>query len=367
VTKFPSALFRLTVLGLAWVSGTGAQAVPAEPFDPVEAILQAFDNHEVVALGEGNHGSLPSHELRMKLIRDPRFHGEIRDIVVEFGNSLHQDVIDRFVRGEDVAPEDLKRVWQDTAQANPVWELPIYEAFYRAVREVNSGLPDDKKLRIVAGDVPFDWSGVRTLQDYRNQPQRDDAVSAGILRREVLDKGRKALLIFGDFHLLRKPLMLVPRDGSGEHAHEATRERSIVAHLESAGVEVFTIYGNTFLDLATLQPDTGQWPVPAIALLADTPLGTPSFETYQSPPTMVDGEWFEVDSVHSPAMEEEFDAILHLGAPSAIKYSAPPSELCRDDAYLEMRFFRMNLVGWGAEVEQIKRFCAAVTGTASTD
>jgi hypothetical protein len=367
VKKLPSVLFRLIAVCIAWVSYTGAQAAPAKPVDPVEAILQAFDDHQVVALGEGNHGSLPSHEVRMQLIRDPRFQERVRDIVVEFGNSLHQDVIDRFVRGEEVPPNELKKVWQDTAQANPVWELPVYEEFYRAVREANSRLPDDKKLRLVAGDVPFDWSEVKTLEDYGRQPQRDDGTSASIIRREVLDEGRKALVIFGDVHFLRRPLVLEPRDSTGEHPHELSQTRSIVEHLEADGVSVFSIFGNTALDVSTLQPSAVQWDQPKIALLSDTPLGEASFATFRPSPIMVEGTWYVIDKLHAPTMEEEFDALLFLGAPSTIKYSAPPSQLCRDRAYLDMRFFRMNLVGWGAEVEQIKQFCTVVTGAASRD
>lgn len=364
MSRLACGIFRVAV-GLALMSCAKAQAAPTEPADPVEVILQAFDDHQVVALGEGNHGSLPSHAVRMQLIRDPRLTERVRDIVVEFGNSLHQGVIDRFIRGEDVAHDELKKAWQDTAQANPVWELPVYEEFYRAVREVNSRLPDDKKLRLVAGDVPFDWTGVKTLDDYRRQPQRDDAASAAIIRREVLDKGRKALVIFGDLHLLRRPLMLEPRDFAGEHRHEPSQTRSIVEHLEAEGVSVFSIYGNTFLNVSSLQPSAAQWVPPKIVLLSDTPLGEASFAKFQSPSIMVEGKWFVIDKLHAPTMEEQFNAMLFLGVPATIRYSDPHSQLCRDQAYLEMRFFRMNLTGWGAEVEQIKQFCAAVTGSAS--
>ncbi len=55
--------------------------------------------------------------------------------------------------------------------------------------EVNAALPPERRLRVVLGDVPFDWDAVRTVADYNRQPQRSDAASAAIVRREVLDKG----------------------------------------------------------------------------------------------------------------------------------------------------------------------------------
>jgi hypothetical protein len=100
---------------------------PAIPVDPIIGIVNAFETHTVVALGEGNHGNEQGHAFRLELIRDPRFAAVADDIVVEFGNSLYQDVVDRFVNGEDVPYGELSRVWQNTTQAHPVWDRPIYE------------------------------------------------------------------------------------------------------------------------------------------------------------------------------------------------------------------------------------------------
>ncbi len=41
----------------------------------------------------------------------------MNDIVVEFGNSTYQDVIDRFLRGDEIPNEILKRAW-------PTREMP---------------------------------------------------------------------------------------------------------------------------------------------------------------------------------------------------------------------------------------------------
>ncbi len=69
-----------------------------------------------MALGEGAHGTEQSHAFRLALIRSPRFTATVNDIVVECGNALHQDVMDRFTRGDDVSYDSLRAVWQDTTQ-----------------------------------------------------------------------------------------------------------------------------------------------------------------------------------------------------------------------------------------------------------
>ena len=182
--------------------------VPATPTDPISGILAAFENNSIVALGEGGHGNEQSHALRMSLIRDPRFAATVNDIVVEFGAAQNQSMLDRFLNGEDVSDSDLKKVWQDTTQTFPVWDVPIYEEFFRAVRAVNMSLPKDKKLRILLGDPAVDWD---------NDPKRSfdrDGHAAELIKREVLDKKRRALVIYGDFHFFRRqPTMVDIKDG----------------------------------------------------------------------------------------------------------------------------------------------------------
>ena len=105
-----------------------------------------------MALGEGAHNNEQAHVFRMSLIRDPRFAKVVDDIVVEFGNSRYQDIMDRFVGGEDVPHTQLQQVWQNTTQAHEIWDVPIYEEFFREVRKVNARLPKKRRLRVLLGD-----------------------------------------------------------------------------------------------------------------------------------------------------------------------------------------------------------------------
>jgi hypothetical protein len=114
------AISLLASVAVAW--GQQPSAPPmAVPVEPIAAILNAFSSHAIVALGEGAHGNEQSHAFRLALIRSPRFAATVNDIVVEFGNAIHQDVMDRFTRGDDVSYDSLRAVWQDTTQPNAVW------------------------------------------------------------------------------------------------------------------------------------------------------------------------------------------------------------------------------------------------------
>ena len=197
-----AAGFTLTVVCQADGAPSVGQRPAARPVDAVAAILDAFRTHPVVALDE-EHADERSHAFRLTLIRDPRFPFVVNDVVVEFGNALHQDVMDRFVAGDRVADETLKKIWQDTTQAHTIWDRPIYEDFFREVRAVNAALPSDRRLRVLLGDPPIDWTTISTPEDLRNASAGRGVHPAGVVRRDVLAKGRRALLIYGAIHLWR--------------------------------------------------------------------------------------------------------------------------------------------------------------------
>ena len=85
---------------------------PAVPLDPVSAILDAFQSHNVVALGEP-HMIEQGHALRVALVRDPRFARTVNDIVWECGSARYQGVMDRYMSGEAVSDADLRETWRN--------------------------------------------------------------------------------------------------------------------------------------------------------------------------------------------------------------------------------------------------------------
>jgi hypothetical protein len=297
--------------------------------------------------------------LRLALIRNSRFATTVNDIVVEFGNSLYQDRVDRFVRGEDVPYELLRQVWQNTTQPHALWDAPIYEEFFRAVRAVNAALRPDRRVRVLLGDPPIDWDVIKTAEDVRRFGERDRS-PAEIIQREVLAKQRRALVLYGDLHLIRRnPNTPPPNDPQGWAL-------SIVGLLERAGATksftIRTVAGS--VDLETLQSDVGGWPRPSLAVIRGTVLGAESFSFY-FPRPLVAGT---TDRRRVLPMEDQFDALLYLGPDSAITFAPLAPGLCSDSRYMEMRFQRMALAGMGQgppggpnPVARLKEYCATVS------
>ncbi|HEY7185803.1 MAG TPA: hypothetical protein VH436_04605 [Vicinamibacterales bacterium] len=337
----------LALASIALASGVTAlaQSKPAVPLDPIAAIIDAFRTHDIVALGEGRHNNDQGYAFRLALIRDPRFAAAVNDIVVESGSAAHQDVMDRFIRGEPVPDKELRLAWQDTTNADGPWDVPMYEEFFRAVRTLNASLAPERKLRVLLGDPPFDWEHATREESIRISSRRD-SFPAELIQREVLAKQRRALVVYGDMHFARRPL------GS-----------NIVTRLVDMKARVLNIWTHaSTVDLQTLQNDIAGWPRPSLAMTAGTSLGAARFGFYRAL-----GVGDEI------RMEEQFDAVLYLGQPSSITVRRGEIDpaLCADANYMKMRMSRLALMeppggatlppGIVSPSERLKRYCESVT------
>jgi hypothetical protein len=184
----------MLVAGAALVS-VGAQVRLPDESAGIDAIartlMSAFDQADIVALGEA-HGRRLDSDLRIALVRHPDFAKKVRSIVVEFGSTTEQSTLDRYIRGENISRSQLEQVWKTTTQArNGVWDSPIYAEFLAAVRDVNSKLPPDARVRVFGGDPgPGD-----------NRSRETAAIS--VLKEQVLQRQGKALVIYGAAHFYR--------------------------------------------------------------------------------------------------------------------------------------------------------------------
>ena len=175
------------------------------PKPAVQYVVDAFDRYPLVALSEW-HESRDTMNFVRDLIRHPEFAGKVRDIVVEFGSARYQGVMDRYIAGEEVRREDLKQAWENTTQISGVWSSPIYEEFFANVREFNRTALPGKRIRVLLGDPPIDWQRVQGPADEDMSDWRD-AHFAHVVEREVMKRGRRALLFTGGAHISRKVLL----------------------------------------------------------------------------------------------------------------------------------------------------------------
>ena len=133
----------------------------------------------------------------LHVVRNPAFPTKVNDIVVECGNSLYQPILDRYIAGEAVSLSEARQAWRNTTQLM-CSVSGFYETLFPLVRRINQKLLPERKLRVLAGDPPLDWSKVKDKSDTMLDR---DGNTASVMEKEVLSKHRKALMLFGTLHL----------------------------------------------------------------------------------------------------------------------------------------------------------------------
>lgn len=345
----PIGLVMLLLL-LVPLSTRGIAQSQARASEPITGILGAFKTRQIVGIPDA-HRNTAIHAFLLSLIRDPRFATVVNDVVVECGNARHQDVADRFVRGEDVQYETLQKIWLDTTQAQPGCDTPQPEETLRTVRAVNASLRREQQIRVLLGDPPIPWEEVTAKPEHREWIGMREIFPAGVVQREVVAKKRRALLVYGVGHLWRK---------NPQANFESTGiAASLVSLLEEThGARVFNV-GLAF-DLERERPYVASWSAPSLVVLRGTDLGAQPV-SYDGPRVSVQtGQMVHVprDQWRSMRLEDQYDALLYIGPRASWSYAMVSPALCADPTYVEMRTGRMALAEW--KTDQLEDYCARV-------
>lgn len=153
----------LSLIGAGRVQTQETSSDP-EVVNAVDGLLAAFQTHSIVAIGE-QHGIRELGDLYQELLRNPRFSEIVDAVVLEYGNALYQDLIDRYMNGVDVPFEELRQVWSDAIAKIPGGTEVMYLQLFTTLRAINMTLPEGERIRVLLGDPPVDWSAIETRED----------------------------------------------------------------------------------------------------------------------------------------------------------------------------------------------------------
>ncbi|MBL8269486.1 hypothetical protein [Steroidobacter sp.] len=315
-------------------------AAPAAPIDPVAGVISALREHQIVAVGEV-HAIEPMGRYWLRLLRDPGVTDLVDDVVLEAGNAVHQATVDRFTAGEDVPYAQLRRAWEDS---NPIgmFDLPMYEELYWAVRARNKLHPDKRPMRVLLAGSPVDWSKVKSRADLQAQQQASTAPwrndSPWIAKRiatEVLKRGRKALVLQGNMHTLKaKPAGAVESGDSWE--------MSILR--EEYGASVFSVVVS-LTDPRQFERAAGLVQLPAFIRLRGTPWGAVPVGQYIIGDPAAIHKTAKFNPAILMAAQEQVDAVVFLALPAELTSAVPSRGLCNDQEYIERRMSRLRISG----------------------
>lgn len=300
------------------------------PRPAVPAILAAFDKYEVVAMSEA-HGDKDLDDFILSVIRNPEFPEKVNDIAVECGNSLYQPILDRYIAGEDVPFTEVQKVWRDTTQPM-CGTSEFFEEFFPLARAINQKLPVGKRLRVLAGDPPIDWDRVKNIQDYLKYKDRDASI-ASVMEKQVLSKHRKALMLFGEFHIL--------------HGINVSSGEAVTVYEKDYPNVTFVIddLSENFNLPESLEKRLAGWPVPSLALAKGTWLGAMKLGQFDLLPFRLDPDCHPVyDFPRNKPMAELADAFLYLGPTNLALAEPMPADVALDEAYMKKWLWRASLL-----------------------
>lgn len=283
-------------------SAATAPGGQAHPQDATAAMIQAISSHQVVMFGE-THGNKQEYEWLCQLVRDPRFAEQTDDIVVEFGNSLYQKTVDRYIAGENVPLAQVQKGWRNVIGAvGPV--SPVYGELYKAIRESNLERRDGHKIRLLLGDPYGDWDKINNAEDLGPYLGHREQWYAQVVKDEVLAHHHRALLIMGAGHFAR-------RSGPGI-VEQSIRTAGVQPYLVVFGTNAVNSYDD-------IDPRLDAWSLPAIVPLPGTWVGE-----LPANPVLTGG----VVAPNSQKMEDVADAMLYVGPRDKLtQLFVPRSEL----------------------------------------
>jgi hypothetical protein len=339
----PTSLFASSALAIALLAG-GSLAVESQDSkagnlpapavtSAVDGILAAFQDHPLVGVGDF-HGLAQEEDFYASLVRDKRFAKEVGNVVVEFGDAAQQDTIDRYVSGEYVPYEQLRKVWEDNVGWIPTITALGYIDFYAQVRAVNFGLPPDQRIHVWLGDPPIDWPKINTQKDFFALLGQRNTYPAEIINSQILAKKKKALVIYGTFHF-----------------YGADSLRTLVEDHHPGAFFLVTPYTG-FEEKScsdALEQNTRDWPLPALAAPVrgsrlEAPLSASGCHVFPLGPNPSKAE--EDSEKQASGVLISGNALLYLGPATSLTQSARSP-----DTYIDLDFSkeidRRNMIRFG--------------------
>jgi len=292
----------------------------------VDGILTAFQTHPLVGLSDW-HGMAQEEDFYAQLVRDPRFAEEVGNVVVEFGDAAQQETLDRYLAGEEVPYDQLRKVWSDTVGAVPTITSMGYPNFFAQVRATNANLPESERIHVWLGDPPIDWAKIKSRADFVRVLHRRERYPANLIKSQILAKHKKALVIYGGSHFYDEGAMgaLVEQD----YPHAFFLVTPYIGFNEESCSSAFE---------ATLH----DWPVPALVTpVRKTTLqsrleasGCTSFTHFHFAPQVTEAaKEAALKSWNEETSGVTGDALLYLGPSAKLTMATEIPDLYLDPAF----------------------------------
>lgn len=158
---------------LALLGATRATGSPIDPYldaldrhgrDPAAFVVEALADHDLILFDDALHTAVEPWELYMELVRTPELQALRPTIYVELLDISEQPHLDAYFR---TTPEDPSLLFPALQNATAFgFRYKTYLDFLHAVYEVNAGLPEDRRLRVVGVSTPTYWTEIHSPEEH---------------------------------------------------------------------------------------------------------------------------------------------------------------------------------------------------------
>lgn len=205
--KVALGLLLLSIMGCDYLPQSANWPINAEQTQAwidksntlTKGVTDAYQTHQVVAVGDYHWNNQVMAQVN-NLIKQPAFLDQVKQIVVEFGNSRYQQAMDDFLNGKSHDVKILDDVRRD-ALFFTAWMPEDYKNFFLHVRAYNLNVSDSDKVKVWLAESPFYWEKVKTRDEWQ---QAANHKTDGFLStvQKAIESGNKVFMVFGAFHLL---------------------------------------------------------------------------------------------------------------------------------------------------------------------
>jgi hypothetical protein len=188
----------------------------------------------------------------------------------------------------------------------------FYAELFPLVRQINQALPPHKRLRILVGEPPVDWSDSSTAHTGLDR----NASLASVMITEVLSKKHKALILCGVGHLYHNE-----RNGTAVSSYEQKYPGRTLVVETHQGFAVF-------IDLDRghqLEARMRTWPIPSLVPIKGTWLADLDLPYFF---------WPFTKSAAGEAISTLADAYIYLGPGDSLTLEKFPDSILDDPVYM---------------------------------
>jgi hypothetical protein len=274
-------------------------------------IIDAYKNCNIIGIGEGDHHLENSHHFFQRIFDNKKIQETVDIVIVEFANAKQQDILDKYIFGEEIDLNELRKIWRESTQSiNRFGEATIYFELLLKIRNVNFTLSSNKKIRVLGGDPPIDWTLINSLEDYLKINITRELFAADLAIEYGIKRSKKVLMIYAEYHLTKIS------DKSRKNMLTEINDKSI-KDLPTITNYVNTKYPDTMQIIAVLNPKelqlsekTKNWPLYSIVDLKEEEFGNLPAVNYFTQIFNNDGRMI---LFAGNKLKELFDAFLYIG------------------------------------------------------